>query len=170
MRKRDRLRSLRYQQLEKRFVFALPATMTFAEGSTVSYNGPTVDTVNDTLSFDAFIDFAGDIDSYFFAPQFSGTYTIDVGDFGNAVDPEVAVYVASTGARVGYNDDISSFNDDAQLMLNFSADVRYIIAVADFPGTNAGNVSIIVTAPFRTGSFLLTPTYLVTLAQVSHWM
>ncbi len=131
--------------------------MTFAEGSMVVYNGPTVDTVNDTLSFDAFIDFAGDIDSYILAPQFSGTYTIDVGDFGNTVDPEVAVYVASTGVRVGYNDDLSEFNDDARLVLNLIADVRYIIAVADFPHTNAGNVSMIVTAPFRTGSFLLFP-------------
>lgn len=156
-RKRDRLRSLRYQQLEKRFVFTLPAAMTFAEGSMVTYNGPTVDTVNDTLSFDAFIDFAGDVDSYIFAPQFTGTYTIDVGDFGNTVDPEVAVYDINTGVRVGYNDDISEFNDDASLVLNLTADVRYVIAVADFPNTTAGNVSIIVTAPFRTGSFLLIP-------------
>ena len=93
----------------------------------------------------------------FFAPQFTGTYTIDVGDFGNTVDPEVAVYIASTGAQVGYNDDLSAFNDDAHLELNLTADVRYIIAVADQPATTAGNVSIIVTAPFRTGSFLLTP-------------
>ena len=157
MRRRDRLRSLRYQQLEKRFVFTLPATLTFAEGSMVTYNGPTVDSVNDTLSFNAFIDFAGDIDSYILAPQFSGTYTIDVGDFGNTVDPEVAVYVASTGARVGYNDDISEFNDDAHLVLNLVADVRYIIAVADFPNTTPGNVSILVAASFRTGSFLMAP-------------
>lgn len=134
----------------------LPTTQTFAEGDMVVYNGPTVDTVNDTLSFDAFIDFAGDVDSFYYAPQFTGSYTIDVGDFGNTVNPEVAVYVASTGARVGYNDDLSTFNDDARLVLNLDSDVRYIIAVADMPGTTAGNVSIIVTAPFRTGSFLLT--------------
>lgn len=43
------------------------------------------------------------------------------------------------------------------MVLNLVADVRYVVAVADFTGTTAGNVSIIVTAPFRTGSFLLTP-------------
>lgn len=151
------MRKLLHQQLETRRLLTLPATLIFAEGDTVVYNGPTVDLVNDTLSFDAFIDFAGDTDSFFFAPQFSGTYTIDVGDFGNTVDPEVAVYLASTGARVGYNDDLSEFNDDARLQLNLTADVRYIIAVADNPNTTAGNVSIVVTAPFRTGSFILTP-------------
>ena len=113
--------------------------------------------MNDTPSFDAFIDFAGDVDSYFFSPQFTGSYTFDAGDFGNTVDPEIAVYVASTGAQVGYNDDVSVFNDDAQLVLNLTADVRYIVAVGDFAGTTAGNVSVIVTAPFRTGSFLLVP-------------
>ncbi len=148
---------LNYQRLESRRVLTLPGSLTFAEGDVVAYNGPVVDTVNDTLSFDAFIDFAGDTDSFYFAPQFSGSYTIDVGDFGNTVDPEVAVYIASTGALVGYNDDLSAFNDDAQLVLNLVADVRYIVAVADFPATTAGNVSIIIAAPFRTGSFLLTP-------------
>ncbi len=123
----------------------------------MAYNGPTVDVVNDTASFDAFIDFAGDMDSYFFAPQFTGSYTFDVGDFGNTVDPEIAVYNASTGTQVGYNDDVSVSNDDARLVLNLTADVRYIVAVADFAATTAGNVSIIVTAPFRTGSFLLSP-------------
>lgn len=152
-----RRRKLHIEQLESRRVLTLPVTQTFAEGDMITYNGPPVDVVNDTLSFDAFIDFAGDVDSYFFAPQFSGTYTIDVGDFGNTVDPEVAIYIASTGARVAYNDDLSSVNDDARLIVNLVADVRYIVAVADQPGTTAGNVSIIVTAPFRTGSFLLSP-------------
>ncbi|MDX1925308.1 MAG: right-handed parallel beta-helix repeat-containing protein [Pirellulaceae bacterium] len=153
----SRRRKLHLEQLETRRVLTLPATQTFAEGETLVYNGPTVDVVNDSLSFDAFVDFAGDVDSYFFAPQFSGSYTIDVGDFGNVVDPEVAVYIASTGAQIGYNNDVSLFNDDAQLMINLVADVRYIIAVADAPNTAAGNLSIIISAPFRTGSFLLLP-------------
>ena len=152
-----RRRRLVIEQLESRRVLTLPVSQTFAEGDSVVYNGPTVDLVNDTLSFDAFIDFAGDIDSYFFAPQFSGTYTIDVGDFGNTVDPEVAIYLASTGARIGYNDDLSVANDDARLIVNLVADVRYIVAVADNPSTTPGNVSIIIASSFRTGSFLLTP-------------
>lgn len=153
----NRHRLLQHEQLEPRYLLTLPASLIFAEGDTITYNGPTVDLVNDTLSFDAFIDFAGDTDSYFFAPQFTGTYTIDVGDFGNTVDPEVAVYIANTGQQVGYNDDLSSVNDDARLVLNLTADVRYIIAVADNPATTAGNLSIIVSAPFRTGSFLIVP-------------
>ena len=156
-RNRDKLRLLQHEQLEQRCVLTLPTTQTFAEGDLVVYNGPTVDLVNDTPSFDAFIDFAGDVDSYFFAPQFTGAYTIDVGDLGNDVDPEVAIYVASTGARIAYNDDLSLFNDDAKLTINLTADVRYIIAVGDEPATKAGNVSIIVSAPFKSGSFLLTP-------------
>jgi parallel beta-helix repeat protein len=153
----DRIRLLQHEQLELRCVLTLPATQTFAEGYLLAYNGPTVDVVNDTASFDAFIDFAGDVDSYFFAPQFTGSYTFDVGDFGNTVDPEIAVYNASTGAQVGYNDDLSGTNDDARLVLNLIADVRYVVAVADAAATTAGNVSIIVSAPFRSGSFLLSP-------------
>lgn len=156
-RTRDKLRLLQHEQLEQRCLLTLPATQNFAEGDLVVYNGPTVDLVNDTPSFDAFIDFAGDVDSYFFAPQFTGAYTIDVGDFGNTTDPEVAVYVASTGARIGYNDDVSAFNDDAKLTINLTTDVRYIIAVGDEPGTTAGNVSIVVSAPLKSGSFVLTP-------------
>lgn len=156
-RQKNLVRRLFHEQLEGRRVLTLPATQTFAEGDMIVYNGPTVDLVNDTPSFDAFIDFGGDIDSYYFAPQFSGTYTINIGDFGNTVDPEVAVYIASTGAQVGYNDDLSAANDDARLIINLVADIRYIIAVADQPGTTSGNLSIIVTAPSRTGSFLLTP-------------
>ncbi len=155
--KNCRGRKLHLEQLESRRVFTLPSTLTIAEGDLVSFNGPTVDIVNDTPSFDAFIDFTGDTDSYYFAPQFSGTYTIDVGDFGNVVDPEVAVYNASTGALVGYNDDVSPFNDDARLVLSLIADVRYIVAVADVPATEVGNLSIIVSSPARTGSLLLTP-------------
>ena len=97
---RDRIRFLQHEQLELRCVLTLPATQNFAEGDLVAYNGPAVDLVNDTPSFDAFIDFAGDVDSYFFSPQFSGSYTFDAGDFGNTVDPEIAVYVASTGNAV----------------------------------------------------------------------
>lgn len=59
----------------------------------------------DTPSFDAFIDFADDVDSFYFAPQFSGFYIIDIADFANTVDPKVAVYLASTGAQVGFNDE-----------------------------------------------------------------
>ncbi len=153
----SRRRKLVVEQLESRRVLTLPITQAFAEGDLLAYNGPTTDLVNDTTSFDAFIDFAGDVDSFFLAPQYSGSYTIDVGDFGNAVDPEVAVYNASTGARIAYNNDFAQFNDDARLVINLTGDVRYVVAVADVPALNVGNVSIIVRAPFRTGSFLLTP-------------
>jgi Right handed beta helix region len=154
---RRRIRKLHHEQLESRRVLALPPTLTVAEADLLAYNGPSVDTVNDTPAFDAFIDFLGDVDSYYFAPQLSGSYTINVGDFGNTVDPEVAVYLASTGAQVGYNDDLSTVVDDARLVLNLAGAVRYIIAVADESSTATGNVSIVVVAPFLTGSILLTP-------------
>ncbi len=151
----SRRRKLYLEQLETRRVLTLPATQTFAEGEMLVFNSPTVDVVNDTLSFDAFVDFTGDVDSYYFAPQFSGSYTIDVGDFGNAVNPEVAVYLASTGAQIGYNNDFSFFDDDAQLVINLFEDVRYIISVADVSASNLGDVSIRISAPFRTGTFSL---------------
>ncbi len=63
-------RKLRFEPLETRRVLTLPATQSFAEGDLLVYNGPTVDTVNDTASFDAFIDFAGDVDSYLLRHSF----------------------------------------------------------------------------------------------------
>lgn len=90
-----RHRLLQHEQLEPRYLLTLPVSQTFAEGDTVTYNGPTVD--------------------------------------------------------------LSTTDNDARLVLNLTEDVRYIIAVADNPATTAGNVSIIVSAPFRTGSFLLVP-------------
>ena len=79
----------------------LPLTTTSAEGYAYTYNDSTGNIVDDTLSFDAFINFNGDVDSYFFGAQTTGTYVIDVGDFGNAVDPIAAIYNASTGAFLG---------------------------------------------------------------------
>lgn len=135
-------RALGHEQLEGRRVLTLPLTLLTAEADTVMINSPTGNVVNDTLSLNAFINTGSDIDSYYFAPQFSGSYTIDVGDFNNSVDPEVAVYVASTGVRIGYNDDVSFLVDDARLTLSLLADVRYIVAVADETGTNTGELSL----------------------------
>ncbi len=73
-----------------------------------------------------------------------------MGEFGNAVDPEVAVYIASTGVRIGYNDDLSVLNDDARLVLNLTGDVRYIVAVADQPATTTGDVSVSISGTSTT--------------------
>ncbi len=51
--------------------------------------------------------------------------------------------------RVGYNDDESVFNDNAELIVQLSSDVRYIIGTADRPNTATGVITVTVTAPSR---------------------
>ena len=147
-------RKPRLEHLEGRRVMTLPVSLSVAEGYVVAYDSPTGDVVQDTLSFDAFVATPSDVDSYYFAPQTSGSYAFNVSDFGNGVDPEVAVYVASTGVRIGYNDDVSALDDDARLVLNLTGNVRYIVAVADQPATTAGDVSLSIkgtqSTPFTT--------------------
>ncbi len=65
-------RKLRHEQLEGRRVMTLPVNLTLAEGYAVAYNSASGDTVNDTLSVDAFINSPADVDSFYFAPQFYG--------------------------------------------------------------------------------------------------
>jgi V8-like Glu-specific endopeptidase len=125
---------------------ALPDSMTTAEGTANFFSGASSDIVNDTLSFDAFIDITTDVDSYYFATDNTGTYTIDVGDYGNAVDPMVAVYNAATGAKLAWDNDAGP-DDDARLSISLNSWTRYIIAVADYSQSNTGDVSISIVAP-----------------------
>lgn len=122
-----------------------------AEGFAYTFNSVGGDFVDDTLSFDAFLNSNGDIDSYYFASDRSGTFTIDAGDLGNAVNPMVAIYDAGTGAKLGWDND-SGPGDDASISLNLSAWTRYLIAVADFEENMTGDVTLQVRAPSQTAS------------------
>ncbi len=104
---------------------------------------------NDVPSFDAFVNSAGDRDSYYFAGDstWNGVYTINVGDFGNAVNPVVAVYNATTGNVLAANDDLSDLIDDAEVDVLLNGWTRYILVVADAEGDTTGDLSITITAP-----------------------
>lgn len=129
----------------------LPNTLTVAEGfAPFHFDG----TNNDIQSFDANIGTNTDVDTFLFAGDsgWTGTYTIDIGDFGGPLDPVVAVYDASTGVQLGA-DDNSGPDDDAQLNLSLSSSTRYIVAVADVGQNNSGDVSINLNANDSTTPF-----------------
>jgi len=113
---------------------------------------------NDVQEIDANLNFIGDTDAYFFAVPsgWSGDFTIHVGDFGSPVDPVVAVYaVGLTGGILrAANDNLSIFNDDAEVTVSLSSASRgYIVVVADAQGDTTGDVSIVITAPSSTDPF-----------------
>ncbi len=126
---------------------ALPDTWTGGvEGYAYSNNEAGGNAVNDTLSFDAFLNFSGDIDSYYFAPEVSGTHTITGSDFGNSVNPEIAIYDADTGAKIAWADDFL-FSDDPLISVSLSSWHRYIVTIADHEEDTTGDVGIFITAP-----------------------
>ncbi|MAE62839.1 MAG: hypothetical protein CMJ18_01085, partial [Phycisphaeraceae bacterium] len=130
--------------LDVNFELSLPTEWTaFVESfATIHSDGFS----RDILRQDAFINSATDRDSYYFASDSAGSNTITVDDLGNAVDPVVAVYDASSGALLGF-DDNSGPGSDAQLTLSLSGFTRYILAVADADRTNAGDVAIEIDTP-----------------------
>ncbi len=146
-RRRTRKLLMGIEQLESRRVLTLPLTLTTASRMAVPYNGPTVDTVDQT----AFI-VRGERASFYFAPQFNGAYTLNAHEIDIAVDPEMAVYDSRNGASIARNQDKSLFNDDAEITLNLIAGVRYIVAVADESGMEAGNITLKITGHTKTGT------------------
>ncbi len=123
----------------------LPATLSVPEGFAYFQHTGSSD---EALSFDAFLDFAGDVDSYYFAGDlnWNGSYTIDVGDLGNAVDPVVAVYDAATGQMIAIADNLSVAVDDAQLVTTLNGGQRYIVAVTDKENDTIGDLTINIAA------------------------
>lgn len=134
--------------IEVNFGTYLPTTWTAVVEGYIPFHVSGVS--NDVPNFDAFLDFQGDRDSYYIAGDRSGIYTIRVGDFGNAVNPVVAVYSAATGSVVAANDDMSVGIDDAEIEVVLNSWTRYILVVADAEGDTTGDVSITVTAPSAT--------------------
>ncbi len=145
-------RKLCLESLESRRVFTLPTTLSTFDRYAFAYNGPTVDTIHEEAGLIA----AGSTKSYLFVPQFTGNYVINAEELTLAIDPEVAIYNASTGTRLAYNNDISVFNDNARLNVGLTAFTQYIVAVGDRTGTNNGIINLDIAAPFRTPSAVLT--------------
>lgn len=123
----------------------VPSSLTAAEGFAVFHN---TGESNDTVNFNAFLDFSGDVDSYYFAGDslWGGTYTITVGDFGNAIDPVAAVYDALTGQMIAFADDLSDTVDDSQIIATLNGWQRYIVVVADKEGDSTGELEINIVA------------------------
>ncbi len=128
------------------FDTSLPATMTAAEGfACFHYDGVSHDT---QVSSEAKITYPGDVDSSLFAGDFAwtGSYTLRVNRLTGAVDPVLAVYDATSGEQLGF-DDNSGGGTSAELTLDLSEFTRYIVAVADDDHANMGDVEILITAP-----------------------
>ncbi|MEM7315777.1 MAG: hypothetical protein AAF497_21785, partial [Planctomycetota bacterium] len=130
-------------------ITGFPFTTTTAEQDAFEFPALTGDIVDDTTAnFDLNLNVPGDVDSVFYSPQFTDTYTIDVGDFGNGVDPVVAVY-DSSGTRIAFDDD-SGLGDDAQLVLDLNQHERYVIVIADQGLNTTGDVSLTISTNQQT--------------------
>lgn len=125
----------------------LPNTLSGAEGQILPF-GPTGFANDTALSFDAFMDFAIDADSYFFGADNSvgSTFTINVSNpAGSSVDPVVALYNAETGALLAFDAD-SGTGDNALLTYAGNPNTRYILAVSGQNGVT-GDLEITVDWP-----------------------
>ncbi len=113
---------------------------------------------NDVQSLDANINYFGDTESYVFAGDgpWAGEYTITVGDFGNIVDPVVAVYDYDTGDLLAANDDISASFDDAQVSLLLDGFTNYIVVTADDNGDALGDLEVFIESPQSTNPLTIT--------------
>ena len=112
----------------------LPRSLSFAEGYIVPF-GPT-GTSPDVQDFDAFINFDGDVDSFYLnsdnSLRGSGTATIDAGDAASPdVDPVLALYDADTGILEAINDDAVGVDDSRITFTLPSTSSRYIVAVTN---------------------------------------
>ena len=133
-------------QLDIDFELPFPTEMSDAEGFAYFHSDGTS---HDTQTFsiianDASIDYANEVDSFFFACELDGIYTISVSRVSGDVQPVFAIYDAATGARVSL--------DHVQASLPLLAWHRYIVAVADSLGTFTGDVSIVIVGPDALGS------------------
>ncbi|MEL7238876.1 MAG: hypothetical protein AAGK78_08425, partial [Planctomycetota bacterium] len=132
------------------FDLPLPLSSTTSENAVIVPFGPTGSSP-DVQGGDAFLNFAGDIDYFFFGRDvpLGDQFTIDVSESDFAIDPVAAVYNADTGALVSFSDD-EGIGDDAQIVFTPVAGQRYILAVAD-SGDATGDVAVNV--DYGTGTF-----------------
>ncbi|MEM7807306.1 MAG: S8 family serine peptidase, partial [Planctomycetota bacterium] len=133
------------------FDLRLPTSSTTSENAVIVPFGPTGSSP-DVQGGDANINFAGDVDYFFFGRDvpLGDLFTIDVRDTLGGQDPIAAVYNSDTGALVAFSDDDGP-DDDAQIVFTPAAGQRYTLAVAD-SGEATGD--FIVTVDYGTGIFL----------------
>jgi hypothetical protein len=144
LRSREQGRRLSIESLEPRLALTWtgvpPATVTlpvFAEAVTLNSQGD----ASGSSSIDSI-----EIEYYSFTANSSGSYLISATTPASNLDPVIALYF-STGARVSYNDDISSANLDSRITVNLSAGARYYLGVTNGSSTSRGSYTWTINGP-----------------------
>ncbi len=114
---------------------------------------------NNVVEQNALLDFAGDVDSYYLAGDstWTGDYTITIGDMAGAPDPVLAIYDDSGTLIAAAND--GGIDDDAQVTVSLNGLTRYIVALADYTGTQTGDMTLNVSTAFTSnpGTIAINP-------------
>lgn len=90
-----------------------------------------------------------EIDYYTFIPATSGSYILSATTPSSNLDTVLGLF-SSTGARLAYNDDISSANRDSRVTVNLTAGTRYYIGVTNYTGSAAGSYTWTIDGPAAT--------------------
>ena len=143
--------------LDVDFQTPLPPTLTLAEGFAYFHNDGTS---HDTQTFsdavgEAWINFPGDVDSFYMAGALDGIYTITGTGVDAALAPVVAVYNSATGLPLDPLSENVGFHDH-QMTVQLQAQYRYIVAIADRFMNETGDVLLEIEGPSVLGSTPIT--------------
>lgn len=93
-----------------------------------------------------------EVDYYTFVAPVSGTYVIEAITPASNLDTVLGVF-RSTGARLAYNDDVSSSNLDSRVSVSLTAGQRYYIGVTNYSGTPGGAYTWKIDGPAADDSY-----------------
>lgn len=80
---------------------------------------------------------SNEVDYYSFTAPTTGSYRIDATTPTSNLDTVMGVF-SPTGARLGYNDDISTFNLDSRVTVNMIAGSKYYFGITNYTGSVGG--------------------------------
>src|SRR4051812_26902211 len=89
---------------------------------------------------------ANEVDYYSFVAPSAGAYRVSATPPASSLDTVLGVF-SSTGARIAYNDDISSSNRDSQVTVTLTAGNRYYFGVTNYTRTAGGSYTWGVDGP-----------------------
>ncbi|MEM7313219.1 MAG: hypothetical protein AAF497_08710, partial [Planctomycetota bacterium] len=114
----------------------LPFNLTDADqGYAYAFPFSSGNRVDDTMTTAMNINIPGDVDSYFFTPQFTNTYTIELSTSA-PMEPLLGIYDATSGAKLTF--DAGSATESAKLTMQLNANQRYLIAGGDVQSDKTG--------------------------------
>lgn len=90
-----------------------------------------------------------EVDYYTFVAPRAGSYFISALTPSSNLDTVLGVF-NSSGQRLAYNDDISSFNYDSQLNVTLQAGARYYFGITNYTGSVGGSYNWLVDGPGST--------------------